>query len=291
MNEGPLPSNPRPEMTGLREKLRRLVEDPRFEKAVIALIIVNAITLGLETSDAAMAAAGTLLLALDRAILTVFVVEIILRLYVRRLAFWRDPWRVFDFVVVAIALIPASGNLSVLRAFRILRVLRLVSTVPSMRRVVQGLLHAVPGMGSIVLLLSLIFYVFSVMATKLYGETFPEWFGTIGASAYTLFQIMTLESWSMGIVRPVMEAYPMAWAFFLPFILATAFTVLNLFIGIIVDAMQSTHNEEAQEERAQVFNETALVLEEVRALRKEVAALKQEMDKRDTAEMVKQPGE
>lgn len=291
MNEGPLPSNPRPEMTGLREKLRRLVEDPRFEKAVIALIIVNAITLGLETSDTAMAAAGTLLLALDRAILTVFVVEIILRLYVRRLAFWRDPWRVFDFVVVAIALIPASGNLSVLRAFRILRVLRLVSTVPSMRRVVQGLLHAVPGMGSIVLLLSLIFYVFSVMATKLYGETFPEWFGTIGASAYTLFQIMTLESWSMGIVRPVMEAYPMAWAFFLPFILATAFTVLNLFIGIIVDAMQSTHNEEAQEERAQVFNETALVLEEVRALRKEVAALKQEMDKRDTAGMVKQPGE
>ena len=291
MNEGPLPSNPCPEMTGLREKLRRLVEDPRFEKAVIALIIVNAITLGLETSDTAMAAAGTLLLALDRAILTVFVVEIILRLYVRRLAFWRDPWRVFDFVVVAIALIPASGNLSVLRAFRILRVLRLVSTVPSMRRVVQGLLHAVPGMGSIVLLLSLIFYVFSVMATKLYGETFPEWFGTIGASAYTLFQIMTLESWSMGIVRPVMEAYPMAWAFFLPFILATAFTVLNLFIGIIVDAMQSTHNEEAQEERAQVFNETALVLEEVRALRKEVAALKQEMDKRDTAGMVKQPGE
>ncbi|MCG8445703.1 MAG: ion transporter [Hyphomicrobiales bacterium] len=291
MNEGPLPSNPCPEMTGLREKLRRLVEDPRFEKAVIALIIVNAITLGLETSDTAMAAAGTLLLALDRAILTVFVVEIILRLYVRRLAFWRDPWRVFDFIVVAIALIPASGNLSVLRAFRILRVLRLVSTVPSMRRVVQGLLHAVPGMGSIVLLLSLIFYVFSVMATKLYGETFPEWFGTIGASAYTLFQIMTLESWSMGIVRPVMEAYPMAWAFFLPFILATAFTVLNLFIGIIVDAMQSTHNEEAQEERAQVFNETALVLEEVRALRKEVAALKEEMDKRDTAGMVKQPGE
>ena len=169
--------------------------------------------------------------------------------------------------------------------------LRLVSTVPSMRRVVQGLLHAVPGMGSIVLLLSLIFYVFSVMATKLYGETFPEWFGTIGASAYTLFQIMTLESWSMGIVRPVMEAYPRAWAFFLPFILATAFTVLNLFIGIIVDAMQSTHNEEAQEERAQVFNETALVLEEVRALRKEVAALKEEMDKRDTAGMVKQPGE
>ena len=291
MNDGPLPSKPSPEMTGLREKLRRLVEDPRFEKTVMGLIIVNAITLGLETSDTAMAAAGTLLLTLDRAILAVFVVEIAIRLYVRRMAFWRDPWRVFDFIIVTIALVPASGNLSVLRAFRILRVLRLISTVPSMRRVVQGLLHAVPGMGSIVLLLSLIFYVFSVMATKLYGDTFPEWFGTIGASAYTLFQIMTLESWSMGIVRPVMEAYPMAWAFFLPFILSTAFTVLNLFIGIIVDAMQSTHNEEAQEERAQVFNETVLVLEEVRALRREVATLKEEINTRDSAGMDKQPGE
>jgi voltage-gated sodium channel len=134
---------------------------------------------------------------------------------------------------------PATGNLSVLRALRILRVLRIVGMVPSLKRVVGGLVAALPGMGSILLLLTLVFYVFSVMATKLYGASFPEWFGSIPASAYSLFQIMTLESWSMGIVRPVMEVHPMAWAFFLPFIACRPpFTVLNLFIGIIVSAMQ-----------------------------------------------------
>lgn len=266
-----------PVYTGLREKARILVDDKRFETTIIVLIIINAITLGLETSKAIMDAYGPFLLALDRVILGIFVAELVLRFFVRRMQFWRDPWRVFDFIVVAIALMPTTGNLSVLRAFRILRVLRLIAAVPSMRRVVQGLLAAVPGMGSVVLLLGLIFYVFSVMATKLFGGSFPEWFGSIGASAYTLFQIMTLESWSMGIVRPVMEVYPMSWAFFLPFIVATAFTVLNLFIGIIVDAMQSTHNEEAQEERAQVFHETSLVLEEVRHLREEVRELKSQL--------------
>jgi hypothetical protein len=120
--------------------------------------------------------------------------------------------------VVGVALLPATGNLSVLRALRILRVLRIIGMVPSLKRVVGGLVAALPGMGSIMLLLTLVFYVFSVMATKLYGESFPEWFGSIPASAYSLFQIMTLESWSMGIVRPVMEVHPMAWTFFIPFI-------------------------------------------------------------------------
>jgi voltage-gated sodium channel len=262
------------------ERLRVLVDSPRFEQAVIALIVINAVTLGLETSERAMATAGPLLLALDRAILTIFVLELALRFYVRRLAFFRDPWRVFDLIVVGVALVPATGNLSILRAFRILRVLRLVAAVPTMRRVVSGLLRAIPGMGSIALLLALIFYVFAVMATKLFGETFPEWFGTIGASAFSLFQIMTLESWSMGIVRPVMEVFPQAWLFFVPFIIVTTFAVLNLFIGIIVEAMQSHAQAEAHAEREAMLSETGNVLDEVRALRKQVtelqAALQQE---------------
>jgi voltage-gated sodium channel len=263
-----------------RERLRVLVDSPRFEQAVIALIVVNAVTLGLETSERAMAAAGPLLVTLDRAILTIFVLELALRFYVRGLAFFRDPWRVFDLIVVGVALVPATGNLSILRAFRILRVLRLVAAVPTMRRVVSGLLRAIPGMGSIALLLALIFYVFAVMATKLFGETFPEWFGTIGASAFSLFQIMTLESWSMGIVRPVMEVFPQAWLFFVPFIIVTTFAVLNLFIGIIVEAMQSHAQAEAHAEREAMLSETGNVLDEVRALRKQVtelqAALQQE---------------
>jgi voltage-gated sodium channel len=195
---------------------------------------------------------------------------------VYRTHFFRDPWRVFDLVVVAIALMPATGSLSVLRALRILRVLRLVSMVPSLRRVVGGLVAALPGMGSIMLLLTLVFYVFSVMATKLFGAAFPDWFGTIALSAYTLFQVMTLESWSMGIVRPVMEAFPYAWLFFIPFIVCTTFTVLNLFIGIIVSAMQAEHDEAATAERQALQGEQEVILAEIRALREEMKALGRE---------------
>jgi voltage-gated sodium channel len=262
----------------LLDWLRTIVDDPRTERVVMGLIVVNAVTLGLETSPTAMAAAGPLLVTLDTVILSVFVVEIAARIVVRRLAFFRDPWSLFDFFVVAVALVPATGNLSVLRALRILRVLRLITVVPSLRRVVCGLIAALPGMGSVVVLLALLYYVFAVMATKLFGEEFPAWFGNIGASAYSLFQIMTLESWSMGIVRPVMEKYPYAWAFFVPYIIVTTFAVLNLFIGIVVNAMQSEHEkvvaEEREAEREMLHQETEPLLAEVQKLRAEIAELK-----------------
>ena len=253
--------------------LKTLIESRRFETIITALIVINAITLGLETSATAMARFGGLLVALDRLVLAVFVLELLARFAVYRLDFFRDPWRIFDFFVVAVALVPATGNLSVLRALRILRVLRLVSVVPSLKRVVGGLVAALPGMGSIVLLLGLVFYVFSVMATKLYAETFPEWFGTLGEAAYTLFQVMTLESWSMGIVRPVMDVHPYSWMFFIPFIVLTSFAVLNLFIGIIVSAMQEEHDASASEQRDLLQQEQETILAEIRALREEVRAL------------------
>lgn len=263
----------------LKHRLGVLLANPQFEYFILALIAINAIVLGMETSKPIMASIGSLLIAIDKIILWVFVAEIIARLTVDFKGFWKDPWRLFDFVVVAVALIPATGGLAVLRAFRILRVLRLISTVPALKRVVSGLLSALPGMASIVLLLGLIFYVFAVISTKLFGEAFPQWFGTLGESSYTLFQIMTLESWSMGIVRPVMEEFPLAWILFVPFIVATAFTVLNLFIGVIVDAMQSEHEAEAKAGRDAVLTETELVLHEVQTLRKEVAELKSQLVK------------
>ncbi len=162
-----------------------------------------------------------------------------------RLAFFRSGWNVFDFVIVGIALIPGAQTLSVLRALRILRLLRVISVAPRLRRVVEGFITALPGMGSVFLLMALIFYIGAVMATKLFAASFPEWFGTLGRSAYSLFQIMTLESWSMGIVRPVMEVYPYAWAFFVPFIMVTTFAVVNLLVGLIVNSMQDAHAEEA----------------------------------------------
>jgi voltage-gated sodium channel len=256
------------------QSLKSFVESQRFERAIIILIIINAITLGMETSPALMDAIGPVLLTIDRLILAVFVVELIIKFAVYRLDFFKSPWRIFDLIIVSIALIPAAGPFSVLRALRILRVLRLISAVPSMRRVVGGLLTALPGLGSIVLLLMLVFYVFSVMATKLFGGEFPQWFGSIAASASSLFQIMTLESWSMGIVRPVMDAFPWAWAFFIPFIAATTFTVLNLFIGVVVSAMQAEHDAQAADERSSLHDEQTLILEEVRALRAEVRAMR-----------------
>ncbi|KZD03461.1 ion transporter [Oceanibaculum pacificum] len=255
-------------------KLRHFLESNGFQSFIVAVIIVNAITLGLETSATVVAAIGPALVLLDKVALTIFVVEIILKLAVYRLRFFREPWNVFDFVIVGVTLMPVGEGVTVMRALRILRALRLISIVPSMRKVVQALLRAIPGMGAVVALLSLVFYVAAVMATKLFGASFPDWFGTIGASTYTLFQVMTLESWSMGIVRPVMEVYPMAWIFFVTFILLTTFAVLNLFIAIIVDAMTKENHAEEEETRGTLGSDHQQIMAELGALRQEIAALK-----------------
>ena len=263
----------------IRIRLQSFIENARVQQFIIALILLNAVLLGMETSPSVMESAATLILTVDKAILTLFVLEILVRIYVYRLAFWRDPWSLFDFTVVTIALVPASGPFAVLRALRVLRVLRLLTMVPSMRRVVGALLGAIPGLASIGVMLLIFFYVFAVIATNLFGASHPEWFGTLGRSFYTLFQIMTLESWSMGIVRPVMESYPYAWLFFIPFILIATFTMLNLFIAIIVSAMQS-YSEQEHQETIQMVQQTeenieADIHKEMQSLREEIRELKQ----------------
>ena len=262
----------------LRQRVAEWLARASVQQTILVLILINAVTLGLETSSTLMSQFGGVIVALDKVLLAVFVLEIALRLYAHRWSFFRDPWNVFDFVVVAISLIPASGPFAVLRALRVLRVLRVLTLVPTMRRVVGALLSAVPGLASIAMVLLLIYYVFAVIATKLFGQAFPDWFGTLGDSLYTLFQVMTLESWSMGISRPIMETYPMAWAFFIPFILIATFTMLNLFIAIIVNAMQSV-TEDGRQETVQAVEHSREHIEaelhiEVRALRDEIAELK-----------------
>ena len=247
--------------------LTRLIEAPAFRSTIMAVIIINAIVIGMETDARLVARVGGLLLALDRIAIAIFTVEIALKLVAYRARFFRDGWNVFDFIIVAAAYVPASAGLSILRALRIVRALRLISVVPRMRQVVQGLLTAIPSMGTVILLLVLIFYVAAVITTKLFGEAFPQWFGSLGASLYSLFQIMTLESWSMGIVRPLMEVFPLAWVFFVPFVLVTSFVVLNLFIAIIVNAMHEAEDEASHDERG-------AILSELRALRAEVAELR-----------------
>lgn len=228
----------------MRARVANWLDSAPVRNVIIGVILFNALILGLETSSVIMQRAGAVILWLDHICLAIFVAELVLKLYAHGLRFFRSGWNIFDFVIVGIALIPAGQGLSVLRALRILRVLRVVSVAPRLRRVVEGFVTALPGMGSVFLLMAIIFYIGAVMATKLFSASFPEWFGDLGNSAYTLFQIMTLESWSMGIVRPVMDAYPFAWAFFVPFIMVTTFAVVNLLVGLIVNSMQDAHSAE-----------------------------------------------
>ena len=232
----------------MRETVADILSRPKVRYFILGVIMFNAVLLGMETSTTITSRIGGLIKILDTLCLIVFIIEIAAKLFAHRLKFFRDGWNVFDFIVVGIALMPAAEAFSVLRALRVLRVLRVLSAAPSLRKVVEGFLRALPGMGSVFLLVSIIFYIASVMATKLFAADFPEWFGSLGLSAYSLFQIMTLESWSMGIVRPVMEVHPHAWAFFVPFILVTTFAVVNLVVGLIVNSMQDAHEEDANDQ-------------------------------------------
>ncbi|MDX1580542.1 MAG: ion transporter [Alphaproteobacteria bacterium] len=233
-----------------------LVESPAFVRIIAGLILFNALVLGLETTSHGAGQLGPVLFWADKICLVVFTLELALKFYACRLGFFRSGWNNFDLIIVGLSWLPLGGGFAILRAFRILRVLRLLSVVPQMRRVITALGHSLPGMTSVVGVLLLVFYVASVLATKLFGAhpdpNMQEWFGSVTASAFTLFQIMTLESWSMGVVRPTMELFPWAWAFFVPFIIVTSFAVLNLFIGIIVDAMQTAQKEPRADDKAEI---------------------------------------
>ncbi|MGW4802238.1 ion transporter, partial [Nonomuraea sp. NPDC004297] len=264
----------------MRERTRTLLSHRHFQRFIIGVILINAVTLGLETFPAVLAEYGPLLTVVDHVALYIFTAELIAKLYVERAAFVRDPWNIFDTIIVAIAFAATNGGLSVLRALRILRVLRLLSVVPSLRRVVSALLRAMPGMSSIVVLLSLVLYVAAVMATKLYGQTAPDRFGSLPTSLFTLYQTMTGDDWG-NIAKEVMSRHPTAWIFFTIFILVCTFVVLNLFLAVVVSAM----DEENAEERAAMEDNTTHLMEDTRAhtrqildelaeLRKEVAELR-----------------
>ncbi|MEM9360211.1 MAG: ion transporter [Pseudomonadota bacterium] len=263
-------------LTGNRRWVADLVEGPICVGIITALILLNAVTLGLETDKSVMASFGSLLVALDYAILVAFTIELAAKFYAYRLDFFKSGWNIFDFVIVVISWMPSSGPFAILRALRILRILRLLSVVPQLRRVISAIGHSIPGMISVIGVLSIIFYVSAVLSTKIFGQhpdpNMQEWFGSIAASAYTLFQIMTLESWSMGIVRPTMQLFPYSWIFFVPFIIITSFAVLNLFIGIIVDAMQTSHEGPREEDREEIKEFTH---DEVESLHRRLDELQQ----------------
>jgi len=260
----------------MQEKVKSLVECKRFQNFIMFLIILNGITMGLETSKEIKANFGAIIASFDIFVITVFTIEVILRIYAHQKAFFKDSWSLFDFTIVAISLVPSSAGFEILRILRVFRLFRLITVVPQMRKIVSALLSVIPGMASIAALMLLFFYVFAIMANNLYAETFPQWFGTLGESFYTLFQVMTLESWSMGIVRPILEQHPYAWLFFIPFIFVVTFIMVNLIVAIVVDAMNEIHaSEEAHiiEEVQHVENQTHQELQQLRAEIQELKVL------------------
>lgn len=261
------------------EKLKAFIESNVFTTAITTLIVLNAITLAMETSPSVMAAVGPALLAFDKAVLAIFVFELAAKLAVYRLSFFRSGWNVFDLAIVGIALLPSSGPLAVLRALRVLRVLRLISLLPQMRRVVEALLYSLPGMASITMLMGVVFFVGAVITTKLFGAAHPVYFGTLGDSLFTLFAIMTLEGWA-DIAREVQATHPQAYLFFIPFIVISVFAVLNLFIAVLTNSMQEMQKEELVAEEKMLSSSQQAVIAEITALRKEIETLRQALAQR-----------
>lgn len=264
-------------LPGLRGKIAHFVENAYFVNFITALIVVNAFTIGLETHNGLMERYGSVFHVFDQLVVAIFVIELGLKLYAYRLPFFKVGWNIFDFLIVAISLMPHSGGLSILRSLRILRVLRLITLVPQMRGVIGALFHAIPGMASVIGILFVIVYVFSVLGTQFFGSpaspTLHFYFGDVNASMYTMFQLMTLDDWT-DIANETMKIYPWAWAYFIPFIIITSFAVLNLFIGVIVDALNIVKEQDLKKEDAKLFDEIRALSVKIDSLQSDIQTLK-----------------
>ncbi|GGD01552.1 hypothetical protein GCM10011342_08230 [Aquisalinus flavus] len=249
-------------------RLRNVINARPFQYAILILIFANAALLGLETLPPIRENHLALFLAIDRAFLVVFLGELAVRIYAWRQRFFRDGWNVFDFVIILISALATSNLFAALRAFRVLRVLHVVTMIPRMRTVVRSLIDSIPGILSVGVIVVLIVYVFAVIASNLYGAAHPVLFGDVFVSMYTLFQVMTLEGWA-EIANTVAGTHPNSWIFFITFVLIGTFTMLNLFVAIVVRVVEedSEHTEDL------LVKETDEVQLEVQALRREIRTL------------------
>lgn len=236
----------------MREKLKIYLESAGFQRIIVSVIILNSVLIGLETNPAYMESVGGIIDQIDLVILVLFVIEILVKIYAFRLDFFKSPWNIFDSVVVLVSILPAAGSFAVFRALRILRTLRLLKNIPKLKIIIESLLHAVPSIGWIFVLLGIVYFVYAVIGTNLFGPDYPEFFGSLPASFFSLFQIMTLESWSTGIARPIIDSSPFAALYFVSFILLATYTTLNIFIAIVVNTMNELHHQEIVQEEEHI---------------------------------------
>lgn len=266
----------------MRIRVKNLVESSIFQRFILVVIIINTITLGVETSKSVVAILGKPLEIINAIAVAVFTIEIVLKLLAYDYRFFKDGFNIFDFFVVAISYVPAGGSFSALRAARAIRAFRALRVATSLKRlriIIEAILQAIPSIGWVSFLLLIVYYIFGIIGTNLFGEEFPAWFGTLGRSMYTLFQVMTLESWSMGISRPVMEVFPYAFLYFIPFILISAFVVLNVVVGVVVSAigdLSAAEPKNAEPEKCEASPRDASYKKE--EIRREIAKLKTQLE-------------
>lgn len=259
--------------------LNNLVQSSRFSNFIIIVVLVNSIVLGLQTSPSITEHIGHFLNILDKVCLYIFVLEALIKISSFRLKYFKNGWNCFDFLIVLFSLLadfPALSSLRVLRIIRVFRAFKLISGTKHLQTIVSVIGKSIPSISWTILLLLIIYYVFAIIGTTLFGEVFSAWFGSIGKSMYSLFQIMTLESWSMGISRPVMNVYPYAWAFFIPFILITSFVVLNVLVGIVVNSFG-----EITSSKSQITTKEKVFLKEIEIIKHHLDNLETMVEKNE----------
>lgn len=259
---------------GHRERVTRIVDSRWFQNTIVTVIVLNGLSLGLETYEDTFAAFSGYFQVAEHVFVAVFATELLLKTYAHGRAFFRDPWNWFDLIVVGIALVPASSGFSVLRLLRILRLLRLISVLPQLREIVSALFRSVPGLGTVIGLLFIVMYTAAVLGEKLFGAISPRYFGDLGTTLYTLFMLLTTENWP-DISDTVIDESPMAWIFFVVFIVVSAFIVLNLIIAVIVTSLESEVNAQRwEEDQAIELVQHKAVMARLDALTEEVVRLR-----------------
>ena len=262
----------------MRETVYRIVKSPLFEYAIIAIIVANGVLLGLETSEPIADRLGDWVGRLHQITLGIFIIEALLKMYAvspRVDRYFRDSWNVFDFAIIIFSLIPAAGSFAVVaRMARLLRLLRLISTVKELRLIVATLVRSIPSMGHIVVLMSLVVYIYAIIGYQLFHEHDPTHWRNLGTSILSLFRVVTLEDWT-DIMYTAMELHPMAWMYFVSFVVVGTFVVVNLFIAVVINNL-----DEAKQERLRELERPASrdeILRELRSTRQALRRLEERM--------------
>jgi voltage-gated sodium channel len=263
--------------------LKKLVDSKAFQYTVLVIILANAALLGFETLPLVSDEMRVTLDIIDGVFLFCFIIELGLRMIAYRGAFFKSGWNIFDLIIVGLSALSLSSGISALRAFRVLRVLHVITIMPRMRVVVSSLLDAIPGIASVGVIVLIVVYVFAVVAANLYGADHPDLFGGVFTSMYTLFQVLTLEGWA-EIAATVAETDPHSWIFFITFVLVGTFTMLNLFVAIVVRVVDEDSDEleeqikyEMRKSHQDLLAQNASMMQEITALRDEVMTLRRGM--------------